>query len=255
MTRIRFEALTVQLDAKPVLKDVSGVLCAGSVVAIVGPNGAGKSTLLRAFAGLLPLHSGTVLADGEAVAEMPSLQRARKIGYLAPDGRAAWPMSVSQIVALGRLPHLKPLSRLTAADHDAVETAMERAGILAFAERRFDTLSSGEKARVLLARALAGQADILLLDEPTAALDPKHQLAVLDLVRAEAKRGALVVLSIHALELAASYADRVIVLNEGRIHADDRPEQALSQDVIRAVFGVQAPGGIAPTPLVLSPSD
>lgn len=244
-------SLNVQLAEHQALRDISASFSAGEIVALVGPNGAGKSTLLRTCAGLLERQSGSILVDGEALGAMTPLQRARTMAYLAPDGRSAWPMEARQIVALGRIPHLKPLRSFSAEDEAAIETALERAGMIDHAHRRFDTLSSGEKARILLARALASQARIFLLDEPVAALDPKHQLSVMEMARAEAARGALVIFSIHALDLAAACADRVIVLDRGAIRADGPPAQALAEDVVRQVFGVTAPGGITPSRLGL----
>tara|TARA_R110002124_G_scaffold64635_4_gene176388 strand:- start:4016 stop:4774 length:759 start_codon:yes stop_codon:yes gene_type:complete len=224
----------------------------GEIVALVGPNGAGKSSLLRLCAGLLEPAFGQIELDGLALRELAPGQRARRIAYMPPDGSSAWPMPVRRIVALGRVPHLKPLRRLTAEDEAAIEMALERAGIAGLAERPFDQLSSGERARVLLARALATQADLILLDEPTAALDPRHQLGVMEILRAEANRGALVIVAAHALDLVARYADRALLMQEGRIIADAPPGQSLSEPNIAAVFGVVAPGGIAPTPLRLT---
>ena len=161
-------------------------------------------------------------------------------------------MPVRRIVALGRVPHLKPLRRLTAEDEAAIDTALERAGIAGLAERPFDQLSSGERARVLLARALATRADLIVLDEPTAALDPRHQLGVMEILRAEANRGALVIVAAHALDLVARYADRALLMQDGRIMADAPPARSLSEPHIAEVFGVVAPGGITPTPLRLA---
>ncbi|WP_300540971.1 ABC transporter ATP-binding protein [Maricaulis sp.] len=219
------------------------------VTALVGPNGAGKSTLLKLAAGLLAPTSGRVFVNGRALAGMPDRDRARTIGYLAPDGRSAWPVTVRTIVALGRAPWLKPLRRLSGTDEAAIARAMDQTGVTGLAERRFDTLSSGERARVLLARVLAGETPVLVLDEPTAALDIRHQLGVMEILRSAAARGAHVVVAVHALDLAARYADRVVVLRTGAIAADGAPADALGEDVMRDVFGISAPGGIRPTPL------
>jgi len=252
MTRLDIQTLQVHLDGTCILDDLSLELEAGQVVALVGPNGAGKSTLLRAMAGLLVPSRGTVDLGAQLVSTMSPAERARHISYLAPDGRSAWPMQVRQIVALGRIPHLKPLRRFTTEDEAAIDQAMERAGVRNFAARSFDTLSSGEKARVLFARALANAAPVLLLDEPTAALDLRYQLEIMELAKAEAERGALVILSLHSLELAARYADRVLVLQSGKLVADAAPADALNETVCRDVFGIQAPGGIRPLTVQLA---
>ena len=249
--RLQLSLLDFGYHGRPALSQISLEAGGGELIALVGPNGAGKSSLLRLCAGLFEPDTGAAVLDGVSIHALPAPQRARRIAYLAPDGASAWPMVVRRIVALGRVPHLKPLRRLTADDEAAIDTALDRAGIADLAERPFDQLSSGERARVLLARALATRADLILLDEPTAALDPRHQLGVMEILRAEAGRGALVIVAAHALDLVARYADRAILMQAGRIIADAPPEQSLSESRIAEVFGVVAPGGIAPTPLRL----
>lgn len=181
----------------------------------------------------------------------PARAPARRIAFLPPDGRAAWPMQARRIVALGRAPHLLPLRRLTETDEAAIDDALTRAGAAALAQHRFDELSSGERARILLARALATGADILLLDEPAAALDPRFQLALMEILAAEAARGALVLIAAHGLDLVARYCSRVLLMQDGSLVADGPPDVALNEANMRAVFGVTAPGGVAPTPLRL----
>lgn len=219
------------------------------LTAIVGPNGAGKSTCLRLAAGLLQPDSGSVCLNGQALSDLSPRDRARRTGYLPPDGRSAWPMSAGAVVALGRAPWRKPLRQLSDDDRAAINDAMRQTDTLALAERRFDTLSSGEQARVLIARALAGQGEVLILDEPTAALDIRHQLGVMDILSGAAQAGRHVLVAVHALDLAARFADRVIVMQSGQVRADGPPGTALSEDVVRDVFGIRAPGGIRPTPL------
>lgn len=250
--RLQLKSVEFGYLGRPALSEIGFEGVGGEMIALVGPNGAGKSSLLRLCAGLLKPGTGGIELDGAALPDLPAQQRAQRIAYLPPDGAAAWPMPVRRIVALGRVPHLKPLRKLTAKDEAAIDTALDRAGIADLAERPFDQLSSGERARVLLARALATQADLILLDEPTAALDPRHQLGVMEILRAEARRGALVIVAAHALDLVARYADRAILMQAGRIIADDTPARSLSEARIAEVFGVVAPGGIAPTPLRLT---
>ncbi|WP_203293942.1 ABC transporter ATP-binding protein [Maricaulis parjimensis] len=222
---------------------------AAGLTALVGPNGAGKSTCLKLAAGLLEPATGHVSLDGVHLSTLSPRERARRIGYLPPDGRSAWPMTVEAVVALGRVPWRKPLRQLSPEDQTAIEAAMEQTGVAALADRRVDSLSSGEQARVLIARTLAGEGDVLVLDEPTAALDIHHQLVVMDMLKQAATSGRHVLLAVHALDLAARYADRVIVLANGKVRADGPPGQALSEAVVSEVFGIRAPGGIQPTPL------
>jgi len=252
MTRLTLDDISLNYGDRAALENVSLDLEGGALVALVGPNGAGKSTLLRICGGLLDASRGSIRLDDAPLGEVTLAKRARTIAYLAPDGRSAWPMSVRRIVALGRAPYLKPLRALSDEDETQIDTALARAGIAHLADRSFATLSSGERARVLLARALATQADVLLLDEPTAALDPQHQLAVMGILKAEAERGVLVILAAHALDLVARYSDQVVLLEQGHIIADGPAQDSLSEAHIARVFGVSAPGGIKPTELELS---
>jgi len=250
--RLHLSRVGFGYHGRAALSEIGFEAVGGELIALVGPNGAGKSSLLRLCAGLLEPGIGQAALDGTALSSLPAQQRARRIAYLPPDGVSAWPMPVRRIVALGRVPHLKPLRRLSAEDEVAVDLALAKAGIAGLAGRPFDQLSSGERARALLARALATQADLILLDEPTAALDPRHQLGVMEILRAEAERGALVIVAAHALDLVARYADRVLLMQGGRILADAPPAESLSQARIAEVFDVVAPGGITPTPLRLT---
>ena len=249
MTELRFNHVDFGYGDRLLLRRTDLRIEGAGVTAIVGPNGAGKSTLLKLAAGLLMPQAGSVTLGDRPLMALTDRERARAIAYLAPDGRSAWPMTVRNLVALGRAPWRKPLRTLSEADREAVERAMRQTGIEALAGRRFDTLSSGERARTLIARTLAGQAGLMVLDEPTAALDVKHQLGVMTILREAAAAGAQVIVAVHALDLAARFADRVLVVGHGDILADGAPETALSESVIRDVFGVLAPGGVAATPL------
>ncbi|UYH56132.1 ABC transporter ATP-binding protein [Qipengyuania sp. SS22] len=215
------------------LYGVSLVLEPGTITAICGPNGAGKSSLLEALAGLLPVDDGAVLLDAEQVHAMPRRERARALGYLPQAHEIAWDVPVRSVVELGRLAHG---DRLAA----PVDAALEALDIAPLADRRAQTLSGGETARVLLARVLAGEPRWILADEPLAALDIAHQLALLRHLRAAAAGGAGVVLVLHDLAHAMNHADRVVVLDQGRVAADGRCEDALDQQVIERVWKVPA---------------
>ena len=215
------------------LEGVTTALRPGAITAICGPNGAGKSTLLSALAGLLEPDDGAVLLDGEPLSAMPPRERARAIGYLTQSGEAAWDVSVATLVGLGRLPHGDT-------GKFAIASAMAATAISDFATRPISTLSGGEKARALLARVLAGEPRWILADEPLAALDLAHQISLLKVLRAQADTGVGVVLVVHDLALAMNHADRVVVLDEGRIAAQDAPDTALSAALIAQVWGVES---------------
>jgi iron complex transport system ATP-binding protein len=240
------DSLECRYDRHVALRIDGLELQAGEVTAIVGPNGAGKSTLIRALAGVLEPAEGVVRLQGVNLARFAEKERARRIAYLPADSRLAWPMLAIRVVDLGRYPWLKPFSRASDEDDAAVADALERAGASSLAGRPFNELSSGEKARVLIARALATRAPALLLDEPAAALDPRHQIAVMEILRQEAARGVCVVFAGHSLELVSRYADRVLVIDRGGIAADGPPQAALGPDTLRQVFGLETPGGIRP---------
>jgi iron complex transport system ATP-binding protein len=238
-TVMAVEGLRVRLDRRTIVHDASLALAQGQLTVLVGPNGAGKTTLVRAMAGLLPAD-GHIALDGRPLADFGPRARAQRIAYLPQGNTFHWPMPVEQIVALGRYPHGDPFSPPTEADRQAVARALAATGTRALAHRPVTHLSGGEKARVGLARALATQADLLLADEPTMSLDPRHQLVVMDLLRAHARGGGTVLTVVHDLALAARYADRVVMMKEGRIAADAAPQEALSTERIAAVFGVEA---------------
>lgn len=214
------------------LDDLTLELRPGEVTAICGPNGAGKSSLLAALAGLLPLDAGAVSLDGEALPSLPLSDRARRIGYLPQQGEVAWDVAAETLVALGRL----PWSAGAKADRDAVDQAIAAMDLTDLRRRPVNRLSGGERARVLLARVLAGTPRWVLADEPLANLDLAHQQALLARFRALAGEGLGVVLVLHDLAQAMNHADRVVVLDAGRLVADGAAEAALSADTIARVW-------------------
>jgi iron complex transport system ATP-binding protein len=215
------------------LTDVSVALEPGQITAICGPNGAGKSSLLQCLAGLLTPDEGTVTVDGADLASLHPRARAQAIGYLPQEAEIAWDVAVRSLVALGRLPH-------PGRESAQVEVALDALDLQAFADRPVSHLSGGERARVLLARVLAGEPQWILADEPLGALDLGHQLALLAHLRHAADEGAGVVLVLHDLALAMNHADRVIVLDRGTKAADGAPEEALSAAIIERVWRVSA---------------
>ena len=215
------------------LQGITAALQPGTLTLICGPNGAGKTTLLRALAGLQP---GPVQLDGQPLSAVPARTRAQAVGYLPQHGEAAWNLTAQALVRLGRLPH-----RTSAAEDDAATTAALAAlDCTHLAQRPVNTLSGGERARVLLARVLAGNPRWILADEPLASLDLAHTRALLRHLRQLADQGTGVVVVAHSLAHAMNHAHRVLVLHEGRLAADGPPEHALAADVIAKVWGVEA---------------
>lgn len=240
MVTLRCEGLSVRLSQRPVLRDLTLDIPPGGLVGVIGPNGAGKSTLLRALAGLIAPDGGRVTIDGTAVTAIPRRELARRIGYLPQGQTVHWPISVERLVSLGRLPHLAPMSRLTAADRDAIERAMARADVLQFRNRLATELSGGERGRVMLARALAVEAPVLMVDEPLAALDPGHQIDVMELLGREVTAGTTVIVVLHDLTIAARYCHRLVLIDEGNIVADGAPAAVLTPERLRDIYGVSA---------------
>jgi iron complex transport system ATP-binding protein len=239
MTVLAVRDLLGRRGARTVLDAVTIAFASGELTAIVGPNGSGKTTLLRHLAGLDRATAGTVELEGSPLAELSAARRARRIAYLPQGASVYWPLLGRDLVVLGRLPHGADLSRpLAAGDADAVRRALARVDGTALADRNVDALSQGERARLMLARTLATEADVVLADEPVASLDPAYALAAMAILRAEAARGACVVVSLHDLGLAARFADRVVVLAAGKVMADGPAAQALRPAVIDAAYGV-----------------
>jgi iron complex transport system ATP-binding protein len=226
--------LRVRLGGTEVLRGVSIALPTARWTAIVGPNGAGKSTLLRTLAGLQPAQ-GAVSLRGRELHAIPHRERASLLSWLAQQGETAAELDALDVVRLGRLPRYGMLGQPTADDEAEVHRAMQRCECTAFAHRRLATLSGGERQRVLLARALAVRAPVLLLDEPTTHLDPPHQSALVHLMREEASAGAAVVSVLHDLTLALA-ADRLVVIAHGRLVAEGMPADATVRGALEAVF-------------------
>ncbi|WP_041929454.1 ABC transporter ATP-binding protein [Methylorubrum extorquens] len=237
--------LSVQLNDRHILEDVTFGAGRGEFVGLVGSNGAGKTTLLRALAGLVSPSAGEVKFDGRLLPDVPRDERARRLAVLFQSESLGWPMRVSEVVALGRLPHRRAFAGLDAADRAAIDRAMALTEVAHLAERVGPTLSSGERMRVLLARALAVEAEILLADEPITALDPAHQLDAMTLLHTISRNGTGVVAVLHDLTLAARFCDRIVVMQGGRVVADGQPQSALTDALLASAFGVVVQRGTA----------
>jgi iron complex transport system ATP-binding protein len=236
---LHIDSLVVNYHERLVLRGVSLDVPSGSTTALIGPNGSGKTTLIRAVSGVLPIQGGRVEADGCDLGMLSPLERARRIAVV-PQARQLPPAFTAwETVLLGRTPYLNWLGQLSARDEEAARRAMERTQTLELSERRIGELSGGEQQRVLLARALAQSAPILLLDEPTAHLDLQYQVSLLDLIHSLAKEENLAVLfALHDLNLTARYADQVALIQQGVLRAVGTPVEVLKPELLSEVYQV-----------------
>jgi iron complex transport system ATP-binding protein len=218
------------------LKGVGLTLGAGELVAVVGPNGSGKTTLLRALLGTLPLVTGEVRLLGRPLGSWRRREIGQQVGVVTQREESLFPLRVEETVTLGRYAHLRPLARLRESDRAVVAEALRRADVAELAERRTDTLSGGEWQRVRVARALAQEPRLLVLDEPTASLDIRHEMEVFELVRRLAEQGIATLLVTHHLNLAARYADRLLLLHQGTCAVVGPPATVLRSEVVARVF-------------------
>lgn len=233
---LALDGASVALGGRSVLQGVSLTIAPGEVVALLGPNGAGKTTLMRAGLGLAPLASGAARLGGDDPLRLDPRRRALKAAYLPQRPQAIWPIAVEALVALGRYAHGAAPERLAPVDQHAVNEALAACALEPLRKRRMDELSGGEKARAHLARALAQAAPLLVLDEPTAGLDPAQALSVADIMRAQAGGGRAVLLSTHDIGLALRAADRFVLLRQGRVIAEGGAA-ALTPAALKAAYG------------------
>lgn len=235
---LKLGGLRFRHGSRLVLDGIDLQLQSGHVTAVLGPNGAGKSTLLSCIAGLLRPEQGSVELDGTPLLSLHAMQRARRIAFLPQTPEIAWAVDVQSLIALGRIPYQGVSS--DEEDRAAIARAMEKTQVTQWADRVVTTLSGGERARVLLARVLAGESQWILADEPFTGLDPSHQFEAAELLRSVADQGGGVVLTIHDLTLAARIADRVVIINDGRIVADGAPRAALTSQILHDVYNIDA---------------
>lgn len=243
MAQLEARNVSVELGKTRVLHDVSAGFCAGQLTGLIGPNGAGKSTLLKALCNVLAPVQGSVCLKGTPLSGLSRKAVAKQIAYLPQGHTAHWPLAVEHVVALGRLPHLGPVSGIGEQDQAAIDWAMDRMEVSCFRGRTIDALSGGERARVMLARALAGDTPVLLVDEPVISLDPYHQLQIMELLRGLADEGKVIVCVLHDLALVARFCHTVLLMAEGRVLSAGAPASVLSDDNLRQAFSIQAVKG------------
>ena len=236
--------IDVELGGQPILRDVEVTVRHGEVVGLVGPNGAGKSTLLRVVTGMLRPSAGTVAIGGDALDALARRELAMRVAVVQQLPEAPSTMRVRDLVVLGRHPHLGLLARESRHDFDVADEAMRRAGCDRFADRELGSLSGGERRRAFIARALAQEAPLLLLDEPTSNLDANAQVEILELVAELAATEAGVLLIVHDLTLAAAYCDRIVLLDRGEVVAEGPPSEVVTSEHVRRVYG----GGVTVLP-------
>lgn len=240
MSRLVAENISIARGGRAILDAVNFSAAPGEIVGVLGPNGAGKTSLLRVLAGLDTPKAGRVLLDGKNAGDLSAHERARLTAFLPQPAEAAWPVAVEHLVGLGRLPFAGAFRRMSPADIAAIERALDATDLQTLRHRAITTLSAGEAARAFLARALAGEPRLLLADEPTANLDPAHQLAAMNVLRSLADSGATVVMAQHDLSLAGRFCDRLVLLGKGGVTAEGRPGEVLTQSNLAATFGIVA---------------
>ena len=233
--------LAFSYASTPVLEDVSLEAVGGEILGIVGPNGSGKSTLLKCINQVLGPRAGVVLLDGSDLSTLTRREIARHVGVVPQDAGVGFPFTVMDLVLMGRTPHLGPLDIEGPGDLEAAERAMRATGVEQLADRLVTEISGGERQRVIIARTLCQETEVLLLDEPTLHLDINHQLEVLELIRALAdERDLVVLMATHDLSLASRYCDRILLLDAGRIGAAGTSREVLTPENLRRVYGIEA---------------
>jgi iron complex transport system ATP-binding protein len=241
MTLIQAQRLVLGYNGHEVIDQLDLTARPGELVGLIGPNGAGKTTVLRALAGLLQPRGGSVLIDEQSIDSLSSAARARCIGLIPQGETYVWPLTVQELVLLGRAPHRGWLLPMSGHDRTVVERALNLTLLTELRHRPVDKLSGGERQRVMIARALAQEPQVLLLDEPTANLDIHHQIRLLELVRRLVDKQSLTaIVAIHDLSLAARYCDRLVLLYRQHSHAIGKPEEVLTQENLRQVFDIDA---------------
>ena len=238
MSLLSATGIEYSIDRVPILQGIDFHVDKGELVGVIGPNGAGKSRLLRLMTGIEAPDRGEIRLQDQAVAQISAQQRARWLGYLVQGARAYWPFSVEKVVGLGRIPYQKWWQQASTEDQAKIEAAMVMTETLAYRNRIVTTLSGGEQTLVMLARIFATENQLILADEPVAALDPYHQLHVMEILRQHAQRDRAAVVVLHDLSLAARFCDRLYLLGHGELECSGSVDQVLTKENIARVYGV-----------------
>lgn len=254
MSLLRVDNLTVNRQQRIVVDGVSFTINPGEFVGLIGPNGAGKSTLLRSILGQIAF-TGELVLQGQAHQKLSPAARAQLLAYIAQEREIGWNVSVETVVRLGRLAHTPRFARLNATDLQLIEAAIAVLEIQHLRHKPARQLSGGEQARVLIARALAQSAPLILADEPAAGLDPAHQLGLMQVFRDLAAQGRSTLCTLHDLGLAARWCSRLLLLKEGRLIADGRPSEVLTAEAIRDLYGVEVYRAQVPEGLIIQPTE
>ena len=238
--KLSAQNISMQINESMILQSLSATINTGELVGLIGPNGAGKTSLLKILANLKHPDQGSCHLDDQPFSRIDSKQFSQSIAYLEQGAPVYWPLQVKRLVELGRLPHLAPWSKLSVHDNAIVNQAMQRAEVSHLSNRIVSTLSGGERLRELLARIFATEPNIILADEPIAALDPYHQLHTMELFRQHCDDGGSAVVVMHDLNTAARYCHRLILLHHGNIIIDGSPDEVLTPELLKKVYGIEA---------------
>ena len=237
---IRLESVSLAYNGNTVVRDLSFQVMPGEMVGLIGPNGCGKTSIIRALSRIIPINSGKILLDGKDISHIPRGELARWLGVVPQNPSLPPAFTVFEIVLMGRNPHLGLFQYEGRRDLAIAEQAMERTTIDTLAQRRINELSGGERQRVTIARVLAQQPRVILLDEPTANLDINHQTEILNLIKTLCLENKLTVLvALHDLNLAAQYCDRLVLISNQQVHAEGTPEKVISPANIKEVYGIE----------------
>jgi iron complex transport system ATP-binding protein len=243
MKLLEAKDISIQFGDRVILNNINFNMMQGEFIGLIGPNGCGKTSLLRTLAGLLPANANKVAILGQCLSDWQRQHLAQKLAYLPQGNESYWSVTVETLVMLGRLPHQNAWTGASAHDREVVQQALVACDVSQFATRTVDTLSGGERARVFLARALAVEPALLLADEPIAGLDPGHQLEVMEKFRSLSASGMGIITVIHDLTLAMRYCDKLVMLGDGKIISQGKPEQVLSAKNVAQCFHITAHTG------------
>jgi len=239
VSNLSLKNVFASLNGKPVLSDISLNASSGDMTVICGPNGAGKSTLLRSIAGLVSEVSGDIALDDIRLSDLAVHEVGQHVAYLPQDQLVHWPLTVEAIVQLSRRPHLQAFGRASQDDLDAVEAALEKTGMSDFRDRPITQLSGGERARAFLARLLASDASVYLVDEPLAALDPYYQMAVLEVLKQAANEGKIVITVVHDLSIARRYFDTAFLLKDGKVLRQGKVSDVIAPEALSDAYDIE----------------